>query len=91
MAAVSDPRRAGGRRRPLHLVLALAACTVPAGAKSPAAIEEWPPARHPPTPPLSAAGSAIRPPPPRPKPPSAESCIASTRLGAPDLRHAVTG
>ncbi|GHF37537.1 hypothetical protein GCM10018790_13990 [Kitasatospora xanthocidica] len=41
LAAVPDPRRAEGRRHPLAFVLALAACAVPAGAKSLAAIAEW--------------------------------------------------
>ncbi|WP_235002619.1 ISAs1 family transposase [Actinacidiphila paucisporea] len=36
-----DPRRAKGRRHSLSFVLALAACAVPAGAKSLTAIAEW--------------------------------------------------
>ncbi|MEU1192742.1 ISAs1 family transposase [Streptomyces sp. NPDC005859] len=36
-----DPRRAKGRRHPLAFILALAACAVPAGAKSLAEITEW--------------------------------------------------
>ncbi|MFF2548848.1 transposase family protein [Kitasatospora sp. NPDC058063] len=43
-----DPRRAKGRRHPVAFVLALAACAVLAGAKSLAAIAEWPPTRRPP-------------------------------------------
>ncbi|MFF2746408.1 transposase family protein [Kitasatospora sp. NPDC058048] len=48
LAAVPDPRRAKGRRHPVAFVLALAACAVLAGAKSLAAIAEWPPTRRPP-------------------------------------------
>ncbi|AZP15112.1 transposase family protein [Streptomyces aquilus] len=41
LVTVPDPCRAKGRRHPLSFILALAACPVPAGAKSLKAIAEW--------------------------------------------------
>jgi hypothetical protein len=45
LAAVPDPRATRGRRHSLVAILAMAAAAVLAGARSVAAIAEWPPMR----------------------------------------------
>jgi hypothetical protein len=45
LAMIADPRDRRGRRHPLASVLAVSAAAVAAGARSVAAIAEWPPTR----------------------------------------------
>ncbi|MFB7668507.1 transposase family protein [Kitasatospora sp. NPDC056138] len=92
-AAVPDPRRAKGRRHPLAFVLALAACAVPTGTKSLAAVGTRPAARDRPHPrprrrrvdrPRPDGSDHRRPhPPPRPARPHQDHAVARPFTGQP--------